>query len=93
MGVSSHSKCKFLFALCMAASGNSGEGMREAGELILWVWGLGTDLAQCLPLWDNPHLGIIFVRTPISEHLHGGEILETATFFSFSLLSAIVLAF
>ena len=68
MGASSHSKCKFLFASCMAASGDWGEGMREAGELIRWVWGLGTDLVQGLPLWHNPHLAMIFVRTPPSEH-------------------------
>ena len=41
LAFSSHSKCKFLFALCMVASGDWGEGMREAGELIHLGLGLG----------------------------------------------------
>ena len=69
-------------------------GRHERQEsLSAWVWGLGTDLVRCLPLWHNPYLAIIFVRTPPSEHLHGGEMLETASFFSLSLLSALLLAF
>ena len=54
---SSHSKCKFLFALCMAASGDWGEGMRgrRAYPLGSGAWELtwcGACLSGTTPTWQ-----------------------------------------
>lgn len=46
MCVSPHLKYKFLFAGCFPASGDSGEGVGAAAELLLWVWGLPSDLVS-----------------------------------------------